>query len=407
MSTVETTTATLGTAVGGQVREKHSGRVPRWSRRRWTDAALVAGLTALSVASLPVLDLMSPRDRESDPVAIVLLLLAGGATALRGRWPLAAAAAVGGLVGAYLAVGYPYGPLFGLVVLTVYAAARHRPASRSGVLAVGVYLLLAVHLWTNDAALAGLAGLAPVLAWVAIPYTVGLARRLVVAAHARERQASDQRLVDAERLRLSQEVHDVVGHGLAAIQMQADITLHLSRPRPEQTRAALEAISHASRSALDELRTTLAAIHRDRDTSDCDNESRPTPPTAGLDRAAELCRRVQDTGITVQFDVEGHPRPLSSAADVAAFRVLQESLTNVIKHSPHQHASVRITHTVGAVTLEVTNQNLGPVPVDGIGITGMRRRVTQLGGTFRAGPGPHGSTFQVRATLPRTPEDPS
>jgi signal transduction histidine kinase len=358
----------------------------------------VGTLTAVSVASLPALDPMSTRDRGSDAAAVVLVLLAGAAAAVRGRWPLVAGILVGALVAAYLAVGYPYGPLFGLVVLTVYSAARHRPASRSGPLAAAVYLLLAAHLWTNDAALPGLAGLLPVLAWVAIPFTVGVARRLVVDAQTRERRTSDERLVDAERLRLSQEVHDVVGHGLAAIQMQADITLHLRSPRQEQTRAALEAISQASSAALEELRSTLVSLRRDR-------EPVATAPTPGLARAAELCRRVEAAGVTVRFDVEGEPRALPAEGDVVAYRVLQESLTNVIKHSAHHHATVRIVHTTSSVTVEVTNQDLGPTPVEGIGITGMRRRVARLGGTFRAGPGADGRTFRVCATLPRTRED--
>ncbi|HWN29084.1 MAG TPA: histidine kinase [Actinomycetospora sp.] len=392
MTTVETTPAT----VGGHVREGTSG-VRRWARRRSMDAALVGALTVLSLVSLPALDLMSTRDRPVDAAAFVLVLLAGAATAFRGRWPLAAGAVVGGLVAAYLAVGYPYGPLFGLLVLTVYTAARHRTTARSVPLAVAVYVLLAAHLWTNDAALPGPTGLLPLLAWVAIPFTVGVARRLVVDARAREREASDQRLVDTERLRLSQEVHDVVGHGLAAIQMQADITLHLTSPRPEQTRGALEAISQASGTALEDLRSTLASIHRAGEPG--------TAPTPGLARAAELCRRVEDAGVTVALEVEGDPRPLPAAADVVAYRVLQESLTNVIKHSAHEHAIVRITHSARAVTVEVTNQDLAPAPADGIGITGMRRRVTQLGGTFLAGPDAQGRSFRVRATLPRTTED--
>jgi signal transduction histidine kinase len=397
MTTVETTPA----RVGGHVRERASGMqrwIRRWSRRRAGDAALVGALTVLSVVSLPALDLMSARDRAVDALAVVLVLLAGAATAVRGRWPLAAGVIVGVLIGAYLAVGYPYGPLFGFVVLTVYAAARHQPLPRSGPLAVAVYALLAAHLWTNDAALPGLAGLLPVLAWVAIPFTVGLARRLVVDARAREREVSDQRLVDAERLRLSQEVHDVVGHGLAAIQMQADITLHLTSPRPEQTRAALEAISEASGTALDDLRSTLASIRRAGD-------SASVGPTPGLARATELCGRVEDAGVTVALDVEGDPRPLPAAADLVAYRVLQESLTNVLKHSAHHHVAVRISHTARDVTVEVTNQDLAPTPVDGVGITGMRRRVAHLGGTLLAGPAADGRSFRVRATLPRTPED--
>ncbi len=400
MFTLEAAPVRDGTTLGGQVRRNPGTPIMRWARLGPVDAAVVVALTLLTLATLPLLDQTSTVDRESDAVAVALVILAAAVTMVRGRWPVAAAVVVGVVVGAYLVVGYPYGPLFGFVVLTVHTVARERPLSRSVGVAVLVYLLMVAHVLTNDAALQGLVGLAPGLAWVAIPFTVGVAGRAVAAAHARERSVSDQRLVDAERLRLSQEVHDVVGHGLAAIQMQADITLHLSDPRPEQTRAALEAISEASRAALDELRVTLAAVHKGGD------ESASRAPTPGLADADRLCRRVEDSGVAVRFDVDGDPVPLPPAADVAAYRVLQESLTNVLKHSAHLHADVRVVHTPDAVVVEVTNQNLGPDPVDGIGITGMRRRVTRLGGTFRAGPGPGGDTFQVRATIPRSQEGP-
>jgi signal transduction histidine kinase len=383
-------------SAAGEVRERGS----RWPAPRAVDVAVVVALTLLTVATLPLVDRSSAVDREPDAFAVVLVLLAGGVTVVRGRGPQAAAVAVGVLVGAYLAAGYPYGSLFGFVVLSVYTVARHRPLSASWWPVAAVYALLLVHLLTNDAALSGAAGLLPVLAWVAIPFTVGVARRLVVDAQSRERDASDQRLVDAERLRLSQEVHDVVGHGLAAIQMQADITLHLSQPRPEQYRAALEAISRASSAALDELRATLASIHRDGG-----GGAASRAPTPGLAQGAELCRRAEDAGLDVRFEVEGDPRPLPTPADVAAYRVLQESLTNVIKHSAHPRADVRVVHTDSSVVLEITNQHLGPEPVEGIGIDGMRRRIVGLGGTFRAGPGPQRGTFRVRAAIPRSGED--
>src|SRR5699024_5803841 len=154
------------------------------------------------------------------------------------------------------------------------------------------------------------------------------ARRAVAQAAVREREAADQRLVDAERLRLSQEVHDVVGHGLAAIQMQADIALHVQENRPEHARQALAQISRASSEALEGLRAVLSAAH-----PASDEEARA--PTPGLARLDGLLARVQQAGVDVSCQTKGTGRPLPAAVDVAAYRVLQEALTNVVKHSPH------------------------------------------------------------------------
>ncbi|MGH8776696.1 MAG: sensor histidine kinase, partial [Jiangellaceae bacterium] len=130
----------------------------------------------------------------------------------------------------------------------------------------------------------------------------------VTQAGARERAAADQRLVDAERLRLAQEVHDVMGHGLAAIQMQADIALHVRKARPEQSGAALEAISRASAEALDELRATLAVITPGRE-----NAAVLRAPTPGLARLDALWQRVEEAGLVVEVTTEGEPRPLPPA----------------------------------------------------------------------------------------------
>lgn len=373
-----------------------------WARLRpVADPVLVLALTAFTVASMPFIDDTAPAYREADAAAFALVVVAAIATGVRGRWPTAASLVVAAAVGTYLAASYPYGPVFGFVVLTVYMVARRRPLRRSSAPAAAALLMLVAHLPVNDAAVAGPAGVLPALAWVAIPFTVGAARRLVVEAGRRERLASDQRLVDAERLRLSQEVHDVVGHGLAAIQMHADITLHTHASQPDRMRAALQTISQASRDALHELRATLTSIRADS------NGSATREPTPGLARIFELCERVEGAGVKVDLSVEGDPQALPNASDVAAYRVLQEALTNVVKHSAHQHADVQIRHDACAVTLQVTNQDLGPAPTEGIGITGMRRRVNQVGGTFRAGPGPQAGTFQVRAAIPRTREDPA
>ncbi|WP_238007813.1 histidine kinase [Dactylosporangium sp. AC04546] len=353
-------------------------------------AGVAAALLAVGLVSAPYLERVNPADRPVDAWALALIVLAALATAFRTRWPLPTLTVTVLATSTYLTVGYPYGPIMLSVAVSVFSVARRRPLRTASIWCGGALALLLVHLLTNSAALPGYAGLAPGTAWVAIPFTLGVARRLVTEAGAREREEQERRLIDAERLRLAQEVHDVVGHGLAAIQMQADIALHLQRTKPDQAAVALEAISRASADALAELRTTLAAISPDSP------DRAPTPGLAGLDA---LVARVEAAGLTVDLSRRGEPSAVPSAIDVAAYRVLQESLTNVVKHSAHPKASVTVDHSPTSLTLVVANQNLAAAPpAEGIGITGMRRRVEHLGGTLTAAQ--HDHTFEVRAVLP-------
>ena len=360
------------------------------------DAALVAAWTVLVLLTLPVLHFGPRTGTPVDAGAVVLVLVAGVATALRRRWPLAAMLVAVAATSLYLVLGYPYGPIFVFVLVTVYAMARRLPLGQAGAWSALALALLSVHLLTDG--MNSLTGLVPATAWIVIPFSIGAARRAVAQAALREREAADQRLVDAERLRLSQEVHDVVGHGLAAIQMQADIALHVQENRPDQAREALEQISRASSEALEELRTVLAAVHPASDHTS-------HAPTPGLARLGDLLDRVREAGVDVSLETAGTDQALRAAADVAAYRVLQEALTNVVKHSPHPSAMVRIEHSRAAVTLSVTNQALSAVDAEGLGISGMRRRVAHVGGTFRAGPDQQRGTFSVLARFPRNPEE--
>lgn len=361
------------------------------------DALLVTAWTVLAVVTLPFQHFGPRPDTEIGVGTVVLIVVAGAATALRRRWPLVSMLVVVSATSLYLVLGYPYGPIFVFVLVTVYAMARRLPLGQAGAWAAAALALLSVHLLTDSSS--SLTGLAPATAWIAVPFSIGASRRAVAEAALREREAADQRLVDAERLRLSQEVHDVVGHGLAAIQMQADIALHVQENRPEQAREALQNISRASGEALDELRGVLAAVHAES------GDARAPAPTPGLARLDDLIDRVQQAGVNVSLESEGTGRSLPPGADVAAYRVLQESLTNVVKHSPHPRALVRIEHSDDAVTVSVTNQALSAVDTEGIGISGMRRRVRQVGGSFRAGPDRSAGTFTVHARFPRNAEE--
>lgn len=367
---------------------------------RWaTDATVAAGLALIGLVSLPFIARSSPDDALIGWGTIALVVVAAGAQAWRRRHPVPALVVTASATAAYLAIGYPYGPITFAFALAVYSVARHKPLGTAAIWSVVAGAAFMIHLFTNDLALDGVAGLGPASAWVAIPFTIGAARRAVAEARARERAEADHRLVDAERLRLSQEVHDVVGHGLAAIQMQADIALHVRRTRPGQAELALEAISKASSEALEELRATLAAIGP-VGTTDADSRA----PTPGLARLDDLCDRVRTSGVEVDLDVVGQRRALLPALDLAAYRILQESLTNVVKHSAHPSAVVHLAYDDDGIILSVTNGDMDAESHrDGFGIAGMRRRATQLGGELTAGPGPAPDTFRVHATLP-TPD---
>jgi signal transduction histidine kinase len=183
--------------------------------------------------------------------------------------------------------------------------------------------------------------------------------------------------------------------------MQAEIALHLRHSRPAQAHDALTAISAASAEALNELRATLETISPVQVGAPSDRG-----PTPGLARVPQLCDRLHSSGLTVNLTITGTADPLPAAADVTAYRVVQEALTNVVKHSPHPGADVLINHEPDAVRILITNQAMDTGHVDGLGITGMRRRVESLGGTLTAGLDTVGpGTFTVSASIPRPPKE--
>ncbi|MFG3685834.1 sensor histidine kinase [Micromonospora sp. NPDC047740] len=324
-----------------------------------------------------------------------LVVVAALALAVRRRWPLATLAVVTAATTAYLVLGYPYGPILLSFLVAVYTVAAYRPV-RPAAVACGLALaVLLLHVFVGVRSL-GLLGLMPAAAWVVVPFAVGTTVRLGRESAARNRVDDARRLADAERLRVAREVHDVVGHGLAAIHMQAEIALHLLAKRPEQAEAALTAISRTSKEALDELRVTLTVVRRDEPV----DERAPAP---GLAQLPQLRERLAGAGVPVTVEVDGEPRALPVAVDLAAYRVVQEALTNVLRHAGPATAIVRLRYAPTEVTVEVTDTGRGaaapPGRTAGYGLAGMRERVTALGGSFTAGPASTGG-FRVYATLP-------
>jgi signal transduction histidine kinase len=364
---------------------------PVGSHRR-RDLAFAVGIGVLVLAWTWAVGRVMPADRELDAGGYLLVTACGVALVWRRAAPLPVLAATTVCTTGYLSVGYPYGPMLVLMAIAVYTVARHVPwrsAVPAALLALGVLL---VHLLFNDAALPGALGLIPASAWVAVPFAVGS----TVASIDAGRRAAVERGIADERLRVAQEVHDVVGHGLAAIKVQADVALHLLDKRPEQARPALETVSRTSAQALDELRSTLGMVRGTPQAS-------AGPGIADLDA---LYQRMREAGLRVYVDVRGTPAPLARSAELAAYRVVQEAMTNVLKHADRKEATIVIDHRDDGAHLEIASPHTDRVPTPnpsgsaGMGLTGMRERVLTQRGRFEAGPEPDGR-FVVRAWLPK------
>jgi signal transduction histidine kinase len=357
------------------------------------DTALAAVLTLVGIVGTAFAGSPSRAEVPIDARGFALVVTAAVILAVRRRWPLAMLAVVTVCTSAYLILGYAYGPILLSFMIAVYTAARHAPLDRAVPYSLAALVLLLIHLLTPGTAL-GFLGVIPVSGWMIVPFSLGFTVRLRRETAARARTEAIRQSVDDERLRVAQEVHDIVGHGLVAIKMQADVALHVLARKPDQAEVALEAISRTSSQALDELRATLAVVRR----TGTDVERSPIPSLAWLD---ELRQRMAEAGVRVRLETSGEPlAALPVAVDLTGYRIVQESLTNVLRHSGAGQATVSIRYEAGSVLITVSNPVTRYSPGgSGFGIPGMRERVLALGGEFAAGPAPHDS-FEVRARLP-------
>jgi signal transduction histidine kinase len=224
-----------------------------------------------------------------------------------------------------------------------------------------------------------------------------LEERLALAERTREQEAA--RRAEQERLQIARELHDVVAHTLTESNVQAGSTAE--RTPPSDARATLETIEQASHEAISELRAILGALR------DPDSPEPPRTPTPGIENIPELTDRARQAGLEVHLDMTGeHPPRISDAVSLAAYRIVQESLTNTRRHAPGSPVNVRIHYDISRLRIAVENPATailggnGAMP-SGVGITGMKERAAALGGTLHAG-AEHGQ-FHVRAELPYEP----
>ncbi|MFE4411162.1 sensor histidine kinase [Streptomyces sp. NPDC056821] len=324
------------------------------------------------------------------------LLVAGGlALAARRRAPLPVLAVTGLCAVGYQAVGFDVPAV--AYLFAVYAAMRagHRTVTVAASVAMLAALPLAALASLHDTgeAFAQARGALEV-AWLIAAGAAGEAlrqaeRRADEAERTREETA--RRRADEERLHIARELHDSLTHQISIIKVQAEVAVHVARRRGEQVPAALLAIQEAGREASRELRATLEAL-RDDDTA----------PPRGLDHVPELVERARAIGLDATLTIKGQRHDVPAAVDRTVYRIVQESLTNIARHAAADSASVRIDCRPDALTIRVDDDGRatpGTAPVPGVGLLGMRERVTALGGWLRAEPRIEGG-FTVQAELP-------
>ncbi|KUL31989.1 sensor histidine kinase [Actinoplanes awajinensis] len=321
--------------------------------------------------------------RQAWPWGWALQVVSAGALLLRHRWPGAVLVVTAGAALLYYPFGFPDSPLgagFVIALFTVTRAGR-RLAAAGGVLLLFAGVPLMAWLIYGDARLIQPAEAVGQVAILLGPVVAGesvRAWRERAEAAVRERETQ-------ERLRIARELHDVLAHQISLISVQAGAALH--RRDPDGAFEALEHIRAASKQALREFRTVLGVLRDDA-------------PRVSLARLPELLAEVRAAGVDVRLTGEP-PRDLPAAVDAAAFRIVQESLSNVLRHAGARTVRIDIHEAGGRLALRVDDDGAGGVPAaPGNGLRGMRERVETLGGTVEAGRGPEGG-FRVRAELPR------
>lgn len=340
-----------------------------------------------------------------DSLARVLLI--GGAALLlfRHRYPRAVALGTAAVTAVYLAAGYPYGPVFLTLALGAFSAvvAGHRAVAWCALGGVWVSQVLVAHWlyrslpphdgpgpWGQE-----LLALVWVVAVMALSELVRVRREQLAKAGA-ERAAEERRRADEERLRIARELHDVLAHSISVINVQAGVGLALLDQDPEQARTALTTIKDASKEALGEVRQVLGALRAPGEA--------PRSPAPGLDRLPELTEQARHAGLAVDITTEGTRAALAPGTDLAAFRIVQEALTNIVRHSGSRTARVLLRSLLGVLEIRVDDDGpatsgAGEPSGGGNGLVGMRERAAALGGTVEAGPRPDGG-FRVRARIP-------
>jgi signal transduction histidine kinase len=364
------------------------------------DAALAGALAVLALAEVLTGQVSGPR-AAAVPLALLLTL----PLAVRRRFPLAVTAAVSASFLLNWAAGtgtyYYWAAIFAALVLAYTAAAHLRP--RLAALALSwLYAAVAVSSLRGPSSLlwggiliggAALAGFALRDRRRHVSQLAELAHQLEVARDENARAA-----VAGERARIARELHDVVAHSVSVMVVQAGAAEEVLGADPGRAREPLRSVQDTGRQALVELRRLLGVLRTD-------DSAAALAPQPGLDQVGALAAQVREAGLAVELRVDGERDQMPAGVDLAAYRIVQEALTNVLKHATASHAVVRVGYRPDAIELEVLDDGHGPLGAvnggagTGQGLIGMRERASLYGGVVEARPRPEGG-FAVRARLP-------
>jgi signal transduction histidine kinase len=344
--------------------------------------------------------------RHLDALGIALLAVSALALAGRRQRPVPVLVVTAVVVMLYYLLGYPYGLAFLSLYVAFFTAVvtGHRLAAWVGAVVVSA------NLWMSSLARPTIDS--SVIAWTIAcllivlvtgevvrlrrAYLDSLRQRAIEAERTRDEEG--RRRASEERLHIARELHDLIGHNISLINVQASVGLHLLDRQPEQAAAALTAIKQASKDTLDELRLVIGAVRG----AGGDSPRRPARGLADLDA---LVSSAAAAGLDVRMEVAGTPRPVPAGLGLTAFRIVQESLTNVRRHAGPATAAVRLDYGDDELTVAVEDDGQGPGQPPrrgGNGLAGMRERAAAAGGQFEAGPRPGGG-FRVMARLPLDP----
>jgi signal transduction histidine kinase len=379
--------------------------------RRWFPAGVAEShwlaIVALAAAGAVMLTVVAGPGVHQQEVRLLISLLACVPVVVLRRWPLpvlGAVTAAAGMVTASGSASLPFGILLGLAL---YFSALGLPRPKSIALALVVATALgatvvysAFAVTTAQVAAEVAENVVPLAGAWFIADSVAARRRYqagLAAQAERDRAAAEVR---EERVRIAREMHDVVAHSLAVITVQAGVGRRLAGKRPEEASAALESIETIGRTAQDELRVVLGLLR------DGEAGAVPLAPAPRLIDVKELADTVRASGVPVELRMEGTDRRLPPSLELSVYRVVQEALTNVVKHAPGARAVAELIVSAGKVRLEVRDDG-GPGGggasqaglVEGHGIVGMRERIGAFGGWLAAGPA-DGGGFQVTAEVP-------
>ena len=377
------------------------GRGGRWGPGRPPWVPMAVALAVFQVLGTLGAAQGQPERRPLDLLGFALLLTGPVALACltrRSRVPVVTVV-VGAATALYLVLGYPYGPVVASLVVALVAAVVTGHRLTAWLVATGVLTAHAVAVVRDPGRGWSWAGAAATLAWALLVLALGevvRVRRERALSHRRALAEERRRRAGEGRLRIAQELHDVVAHHMSLINVQASVALHLRGTHPEQVDEALRVIKGASKEALVELRSLIDVLREG-------DEPAPRHPAASLAALDDLVERSRYAGLAVTTHVTGPPAPLAAGVELAAYRVVQEAVTNVVRHSGADRAEVAVEHGPGSLVVRVDDDGHGVGDVttldEGHGIRGMRERAASLGGDVRVEPSPLGG-LRVTATFP-------